>query len=539
MGGNLGCHRSIPRDPMDSCEKKRKFSATCNFSNVLVNQERVNINSATEEELMTLPGVNRTVARSIVEYRARIGGFRKVEDVALVSGVGAAKLELIKPEICVSREHEQPVCAGVNVNSATVAQLLSVRGVTEKVARCIVEHRHSHGPFRGVEDLVRVDGVSASLLDRIRPQVFVARSRTPSTHTNGGLTAASPTSASLHSEDPDLPPGGPAHLSSARPRVEPFCGTRGGKAVVRVATWSLQSCSGDKANNPGVKEVVCMTLLENDIKLLAVQDLLDREALEKFCAELNQGTLGSVRRWPGPRGTWSCTISEEPTSQFPKGPVFSGFLWNSTCGIDLKEAVLLESLVSNGNGRHSHRRPFLGRFTIGSSELTVVNIHLGPPPSGDQNGKSRADGHKATRLADGMQGTLRGEKDLLVLGDFGLPPDSGELDLLRKEKLTALVPPTQFTNISTRTPQGSRCLDNIWVSRALKKVYTGHCWVVREGLTNPWIPDNWSWGGVASDHCPLVAEFYTDAVAKEVTENGNRSGVPVLDREDATSKQER
>lgn len=39
---------------------------------------------------------------------------------------------------------------------------------------------------------------------------------------------------------------------------------------------------------------------------------------------------------------------------------------------------------------------------------------------------------------------------------------------------------------------------------------TGHCMVVREGLTNPWIPDNWSWGGVASDHCPVFAEFYAD-----------------------------
>ncbi|XP_029104393.1 endonuclease/exonuclease/phosphatase family domain-containing protein 1 [Scleropages formosus] len=549
MGGNLGCHRSIPKDPMDFCEKKRKFSAACNFSHVLVNQERVNINTATEEELMTLPGVNRTVARNIVEYRARIGGFKKVEDVALVSGVGAAKLELIKLEICVSssREHEQPpACAGVNVNTATVAQLLSVRGVTEKVARSIVEHRHAHGPFRSVEDLVRVDGVSSSLLDRIRSQVFVERSRTPSTHTNGGLTATckahpSPTSVSLHSEDMiiDLPPGGPTQIGSSRPCAEPFCGMRDGKAVVRVATWSLQSCSCEKANNPGVKEVVCMTLLENDIKLLAVQDLVDREALEKFCVELNQGTLGSVRRWTGLRGTWRCAVSEEPAGQFPKGSVFSGFLWNSACGIELTEAVLLESPVTNGNGKHGHPRPFLARFAIGSSELTLVNVHLGPAPSGDQNGKSRTDSHRIARLADGIQDALRGEKDLLVLGDFGLPPDSGELDLLRKEKLSPLVPPSQFTNISTRSPQGSRCLDNIWVSRSLKKIHTGHCWVVREGLTNPWIPDNWSWGGVASDHCPLVAEFYTDAAPKEGVENDTGSGVAVVDRGETTLRHER
>lgn len=49
---------------------------------------------------MTLPGINRTIADSIVEYRHVIGGFKKIEDIALVSGVGAVKLEQIRPEIC-------------------------------------------------------------------------------------------------------------------------------------------------------------------------------------------------------------------------------------------------------------------------------------------------------------------------------------------------------------------------------------------------------------------------------------------------------
>lgn len=63
----------------------------------------------------------------------------------------------------------------------------------------------------------------------------------------------------------------------------------------------------------------------------------------------------------------------------------------------------------------------------------------------------------------------------------------------------------------------------------------GHYMVVREGLTNPWIPDNWSWGGVASDHCPLLAEFFIDACSKELS----RPGVTTVDRGDFMSKHER
>lgn len=66
-----------------------------------------------------------------------------------------------------------------------------------------------------------------------------------------------------------------------------------------------------------------------------------------------------------------------------------------------------------------------------------------------------------------------GEKELVVLGHFGSSPQSSEFDVLRKEKLCPLVPSSQFTNISTRCPQGTLCLDNIWISRSLKKIYSG------------------------------------------------------------------
>lgn len=284
MGGSLGCHRSIPKDPTDISCGKRKFSAACNFGHILVYQERLNINTATEEELMTLPGVNRAVAQNIVEYRDCIGGFKKVEDLALVSGIGATKLEAIKLEICVSsrtsssqhspsslrRDLEQQGCTtGININSATPAQLMSIRGVTEKIAKNIVAYRAENGPFKSIEDLVRVNHINSSLLDKIRFQVFVERSRAPSTNTNAGLTCSnkshpSPTSLSFRSDDLDLPSGGPTQIGSVRPCVEPPPGLRDGKPVVRIATWSLQGCSCDKASNPGVKEVVCMTLLENE-----------------------------------------------------------------------------------------------------------------------------------------------------------------------------------------------------------------------------------------------------------------------------------
>uniref|UniRef100_A0A8C8ZH24 Endonuclease/exonuclease/phosphatase family domain-containing protein 1 n=1 Tax=Prolemur simus TaxID=1328070 RepID=A0A8C8ZH24_PROSS len=566
MGSTLGCHRSIPRDPSD-LSHSRKFSAACNFSNILVNQERLNINTATEEELMTLPGVTRAVARSIVEYREYIGGFKKVEDLALVSGVGATKLEQVKFEICVSSKGSSaqhspsslrrdllaeqqphhlatavPLTPRVNINTATPAQLMSVRGLSEKMALSIVDFRREHGPFRSVEDLVRMDGISAAFLDRIRHQVFAERSRPPSTHTNGGLTFTakphpSPTSLSLQSEDLDLPPGGPTQIISTRPSVEAFGGTRDGRPVLRLATWNLQGCSVEKANNPGVREVVCMTLLENSG---THAEYVTCALSLQFCAELNQPILPNIRKWRGPRGCWRAVVAEKPSSQLQKGAGYSGFLWDAAAGVELRDATSQDNSPSNGHGRPTGPSPYLARFKVGSNDLTLVNLHLAALtlPGAENPCKNHSDGHRVASFAQTLQETLKGEKDVIILGDFGQGPESNDYDILRKEKFHHLIPAHTFTNISTKNPQGSKSLDNIWISKSLKKIFTGHWAVVREGLTNPWIPDNWSWGGVASEHCPVLAEFYTekDWSRKEGPRNGN--GV-TLERSEANSKHER
>lgn len=51
---------------------------------------------------MTLPGINRRIAQTIVDHRNAIGGrFQRIDDLALVSGIGADKLSQIRPEISI------------------------------------------------------------------------------------------------------------------------------------------------------------------------------------------------------------------------------------------------------------------------------------------------------------------------------------------------------------------------------------------------------------------------------------------------------
>lgn len=62
---------------------------------------KVNINTATLEELDTLPGIGEAKARAIIEYRENESTFLKPEDIMNVSGIGEKTYENLKDYIIV------------------------------------------------------------------------------------------------------------------------------------------------------------------------------------------------------------------------------------------------------------------------------------------------------------------------------------------------------------------------------------------------------------------------------------------------------
>jgi len=61
----------------------------------------INLNTATQAELQTLPGVGESTAKKIIDYRTKNGKFKQIEDIMNVSGIGEAKFNAIKDNICI------------------------------------------------------------------------------------------------------------------------------------------------------------------------------------------------------------------------------------------------------------------------------------------------------------------------------------------------------------------------------------------------------------------------------------------------------
>lgn len=62
----------------------------------------VNLNTATVAQLETLPGIGKATAERILEYRQKNGGFKKVEDLMNVRGIGEKSFLKMKPLITVT-----------------------------------------------------------------------------------------------------------------------------------------------------------------------------------------------------------------------------------------------------------------------------------------------------------------------------------------------------------------------------------------------------------------------------------------------------
>ncbi len=63
--------------------------------------------------------------------------------------------------------------ARLDINRASVEELSALPGIGPALAQRIVAHRQQHGPFRNVEDLLRVAGIGPKTYEKVRPHVTI------------------------------------------------------------------------------------------------------------------------------------------------------------------------------------------------------------------------------------------------------------------------------------------------------------------------------------------------------------------------------
>lgn len=154
---------------------------------------RIDLNTATLDQIESLPGIGATKATAILKVREEIGGYKRVEDLDRVPGIGAKTVERLRPFVEVPGAVDAtptpdatppvlevaaaPVTTKIEktgivaINSAGVEDLQRLLGVGPKLADAIVADRVRRGKFRTVDDLARVKGIGPALLQKNRHRI--------------------------------------------------------------------------------------------------------------------------------------------------------------------------------------------------------------------------------------------------------------------------------------------------------------------------------------------------------------------------------
>jgi len=80
---------------------KEKDYNTDKKNKLELNEKSVNINTASRQELISLPGIGEKISQRIIDYREAHNGFKKIEEIMEVKGIAEKKFEKIKCYITV------------------------------------------------------------------------------------------------------------------------------------------------------------------------------------------------------------------------------------------------------------------------------------------------------------------------------------------------------------------------------------------------------------------------------------------------------
>lgn len=113
-------------------------------------ENKIEINSASYEELVTVKGIGNYFAERIIDLRIQRGGFTSIEQLLEINYFNEENLEKIEPYIFI----DETKIVKINLNNVTLKQLSRHPEITWDMARSIIDLRKDIGKFTSLDQLL-------------------------------------------------------------------------------------------------------------------------------------------------------------------------------------------------------------------------------------------------------------------------------------------------------------------------------------------------------------------------------------------------
>lgn len=151
-----------------------KEQNTLEFSKHAVGDKKVveksDLNRADTVQLESIYGIGPTLARRIVKYRLRLGGFISTNQLKEVYGLDSTVINSVLKVFSVKSDFD---IAKLNINTLMEKELQTHPYINRAVAKAIVTYRFQHGNFKNVEEIRNLLGIKTEVIDRLIPYLKV------------------------------------------------------------------------------------------------------------------------------------------------------------------------------------------------------------------------------------------------------------------------------------------------------------------------------------------------------------------------------
>lgn len=130
---------------------------------------QIDVNQATVDDWLRLPGLSIHQARNLVELSRSGVYFYCLEDIAAALSLPVGRLEVLQPllRFYYYDEEDDIKLQVVNVNTATVQTLAQVSVMDRNLAQAVVENRRVYGQYRNLADFQRRLSLSGDVVGKL------------------------------------------------------------------------------------------------------------------------------------------------------------------------------------------------------------------------------------------------------------------------------------------------------------------------------------------------------------------------------------